>query len=804
MKRLTVFLLVLVLALGCMSYGASAEEADLDTMLKINSEYQQYDLILVTLARANYQLLAPARPFAEALGAELEWDGENQQITLTKDDKTAVITLDAPSAMVNGEEVILETPAQLVGATSYLPVEFVGKSLGYRVLREQYGRYVRLVSSTNTTSPYYNGDIKPGMAELISDYHRPVPTEFERSNELDDLMFYTDYEYIPEEELLKEKTFDMSKLPSGEVIYTNDDFVDSSGSGETVNGWWKPVEIDDEGVDFDRAVQICCTYPPSNTTFFIVKPTKRIESYVDPKDKYLVKFSVRLVGGGHVDTGAGKVYVHVEESDKSTWIKSVEETVEFGSDWTTVYAIATGVDNANHIGVTTGFWRQTIEIGGFEVQKLDRNTDITWYEEYKKPVDLISPELSKDAPWRQEALDRIEEVRKGDFKVVVQDKEGNPVEGAEVEFDMFEHEFRFGAVLDASFWNQYAGGALTNYINTLGVNFNSVGAGNGTKLEDTDSNLRIAKRKFDDAKNLGIKHFRGHVLWMPSLASGDVGPYRFYGHKQPESMDWATFENYVKNHFNHVMTAFPEITELEVANEMVNRVTWDSRFGPDYLHELFYWADEIRKKNGYDDMKLGYCDNQIGNAKYWEKLDSFQAKDLPYEVLVHQGHSYDFANDPYANVRRVSTYLQSWDRFVYEYEKQFTISEFSCSSDTQEFQADFTRDVLIAAFSHPGCEAFNIFWYSDVWSGSKAPAGCAPLYDKNFKPKLGLNQWQDLIYNKWWTKDAITTTDSEGKGQVRGFYGDYDITVTVDGKPVKTEMAAFHKGYENELVITLQ
>ena len=205
-------------------------------------------------------------------------------------------------------------------------------------------------------------------------------------------------------------------------------------------------------------------------------------------------------------------------------------------------------------------------------------------------------------------------------------------------------------------------------------------------------------------------------------------------------------------------------------------------------------------------MTLGYCDNQINNAKYWEKLDAFQKEGLPYEMLFYQGHSYDHENDVQDNARRLSKFAEVFDRYTYEYGKQFGITEFSNYAETQEHQADFTRDTLITAFSHPGCESFYIFWPSDVYSGgtASATAGCAPLYDEKFKEKLGLNQWYDLLYNKWWTRDAITTTDTEGRGQVRGFYGDYDVTVTVDGKEVKTEMAAFHKGYENELTIVLQ
>lgn len=806
MKRLTAILLTLMMLVGIVPLTANAATNEIPSTLKINASWWDKELITVTLARANYQLLAPSRPFAEAMEAELEWNEATQTVSFKKDGYTAELTIGADNGKSSGKEVALETAAQLIDGTSYVPAEFVGKALNFHVLRENYGKQIRLITKTSDTAPAFEGDLKPGTAELVSTYHRPVPTEFEKSNDPNDLYFYTDFTYTPEEELTAVKTLDTSNLPSGEVIYTNDDMIDSTPAGSRNEGWWKPVDIDDESVPFDRALQVACTYVPTNSVDYIVKPTKLIEEYVDPEDKYLVSFYIRLAGGGHVDTGGGKAFIHVEESYIPTWVKSVAETVEFNTEWKKVYALATGVENANHIGITVGFWQQIVEIGGFEVQKLARDADTSMFDDYNKQVDLMSPLLSKDAPWRQEALDRIEKVRKGDFKVKVVDKNGNPVEGADVKLDMFEHEFRWGAVLDTSFYAPEAAGTVKQYKDTLGVNFNAAGAGNATKLYAWEGNPTLAKRKFDDAKNLGVRYFRGHVLWMPDL-NRDLGsrPYRFYGADQGNGMTWETFEDYVKNYFNKFMTIMDEITELEVANEMTNRVTWDNNFsyGAEYLDELFLWADEIRTKNGRDDLKLGYCDNQIGNEKYWAKLDRFQKKNLPYEMIVHQGHSADFAHDSNKNVRRISEYMKAWDRYVYEYEKSFSISEYSITADTQEYQADHTRDILIAAFSHPGCEAFNIFWYSDVWSGSSAPAGCAPLYDTSFKPKLGLNVWQDMLYNKWWTRDAHGTTGSDGEATVRGFYGDYDITVSIGGKTVKTDMAAFHRGYENEYIITL-
>jgi len=60
----------------------------------------------------------------------------------------------------------------------------------------------------------------------------------------------------------------------------------------------------------------------------------------------------------------------------------------------------------------------------------------------------------------------------------------------------------------------------------------------------------------------------------------------------------------------------------------------------------------------------------------------------------------------------------------------------------------------------------------------------------------------DLYYNKCFTHDAKVKTDAKGEGTINGFYGNYDVTVTHNGK-TKTVMAAFHKGYENVLEITL-
>lgn len=351
LRRLTAFLLTLAMLAAVPMPSAAAEDAvvganvsGLKARLKINSEWQDYDMILYTIERANYQVLAPARPFMAALGAEVEWDAENRRVICTKDNNKAVVTIDSNTALKNGTETELPTAAQLVNDTAYIPVEFCGDVLGYHVLREKYGRVVRLITKTTTESTKYSGELKPGMAPLVSTVHRPIRTEFEKSNRLDDLIFYQEHEYVPKEQLVKEKeeAIDYSNLPSGEVIYTMDDILESTPAGENVNGWWKEVEVNDESVPFKKALRISCTYLPSSTVDYIVKPKKRIEEYVDPEDKYLIKVYVRLAAGGNVDTGFGKLFMHVEEDYRSTWQKSVSEFMEFDDKWKVFYVAATG------------------------------------------------------------------------------------------------------------------------------------------------------------------------------------------------------------------------------------------------------------------------------------------------------------------------------------------------------------------------------------------------------------------------------------------------------------------------------
>jgi hypothetical protein len=55
------------------------------------------------------------------------------------------------------------------------------------------------------------------------------------------------------------------------------------------------------------------------------------------------------------------------------------------------------------------------------------------------------------------------------------------------------------------------------------------------------------------------------------------------------------------------------------------------------------------------------------------------------------------------------------------------------------------------------------------------------MYRLNWKPKPNAKAYRDLVFHQWWT-DEQRTTDAKGACAVRGFLGQYEITVEADGK----------------------
>ena len=77
--------------------------------------------------------LVPLRAIFEALGAKVSWDDATKCATGTKDGKEIKITIDNTVAKVDGKDITLDVPAQIVNARTLVPVRFISESLGASV-----------------------------------------------------------------------------------------------------------------------------------------------------------------------------------------------------------------------------------------------------------------------------------------------------------------------------------------------------------------------------------------------------------------------------------------------------------------------------------------------------------------------------------------------------------------------------------------------------------------------------------------------------------------------------------------------
>ncbi len=106
------------------------------TVLKMTLGKSEYTLNGVTKTMdvvpiiRNDRTMLPVRDVAEALGAEVAWDGATSTATLKTADTEIKITTGAPTALVNGTAVTLDSPAFLESDRTYMPVRFVAEMLG--------------------------------------------------------------------------------------------------------------------------------------------------------------------------------------------------------------------------------------------------------------------------------------------------------------------------------------------------------------------------------------------------------------------------------------------------------------------------------------------------------------------------------------------------------------------------------------------------------------------------------------------------------------------------------------------------
>jgi endo-1,4-beta-xylanase len=98
------------------------------------------------------------------------------------------------------------------------------------------------------------------------------------------------------------------------------------------------------------------------------------------------------------------------------------------------------------------------------------------------------------------------------------------------------------------------------------------------------------------------------------------------------------------------------------------------------------------------------------------------------------------------------------------------------TTEGEQRQAEQVAEFYRVLFSHPAVEAITWWDFSDQGAWQGAPAG---LVRSDMTPKPAYQKLKQMIKNKWWTRTTAKVGEN-GKVSFRGFYGQYQLTVTTE------------------------
>ena len=380
-----------------------------------------------------------------------------------------------------------------------------------------------------------------------------------------------------------------------------------------------------------------------------------------------------------------------------------------------------------------------------------------------------------DAPWRKNAADRIEKLRKSDLTIKVVDADGKSVEGAAVDVKMIRHAFGFGSAVTAYMLSVDDDDDGRKYRQIVESLYNKVVFENDLKWNPWNvskaDNKRWSKFRMEytdkalEWLNERDIEVRGHyVTWAP-LEEKQLQKYEGQADK---------FRADLFAHMEEKVTKVGKrVGEWDAINHIVGWGTTISEFlGGDYVYvEIIKRSRELAPHAELWINEGGILPRGDRRHGYEKIIKYLMDNDTAPDGIGFMGHFGATSLTPIEELYGV------FDRFA-KLIPNLQLTELDVQvGNNEQLQADYLRDVMTIAFSHPAFQAIVMwgFWEGRHWKPDAA------LYRKDWSIKPAGEVWKDLVFNQWWT-DESGKTDNSGGLRVRGFLGDYEVTVTQDGK----------------------
>lgn len=416
----------------------------------------------------------------------------------------------------------------------------------------------------------------------------------------------------------------------------------------------------------------------------------------------------------------------------------------------------------------------------------------------------------------------IEKNRKDFATIRIVDREGRPVTHAQVEVRQLSHQFKFGANLflldemETDAKNAAYREVFPQVFNhaTLPFYWNGLEPVRGKPRFEKGS-PKVYRRPAPDlcldfCEANGIRP-KAHCLiydaWAPDWLPDDV----------PES------KRLYRERLRQLADRYRgRIEDWEVINETLIPYQKKNRslfIEPDYLEWAFRSAREFFPDNrlllneateNIWGKGFNYC-----RGAYYLLIERLMNLRVPMDGIGMQFHMFyprgeeEERSPLFYDPRRLYATLDCYGRFRKPVQiTEITIPAYSEEKEDEETQAEIVKNLYQIWFSHEAVE--SIVWWNlvdgyayvregDNWNENSYYGGLL-RHDMSFKPA-----WyavRDLVKNKWHTEASLSAGDAD-RVTFRGFYGDYEVAVTHEGKRAVSRIRLSNRDDIREYTVTI-
>ena len=402
----------------------------------------------------------------------------------------------------------------------------------------------------------------------------------------------------------------------------------------------------------------------------------------------------------------------------------------------------------------------------------------------------------------------IEMYRKGDTRVRVLDKEGNPVQGAHIEARQTRQAFKFGAnlfmidELETPEKNEIYKKKFPELFNLGTVPFYwcDVEPEEG-KLRYAADSPRIYRRP---APDLCVDYCRKNGI-EPKLHCLN---YDYFTPLWARTLPTPVLKEKLLKRFREISERYAKaIPMIEVTNETFRLPCTDFYCDDDFVEWSFRQAEKYFPTNelviNEGDVQWNCGDAHTNRNPYYMQIERLLRENVPVQGIGLQFHSF-FRREQEAeklthprgryNPEYLCRILDKFEQLHLPMQiTEMTIPAYSRDEEDEAIQAEILRNVYSLFFAQKGMEAI-IYWNLPDGYAYKAEPGdmtCGENYfhgglirfDMSEKPAF--KTLKQLIKQDWMTNAALTT-DENGFATLRGFHGEYELKVHAGEKTVSS------------------